>query len=102
MKEELDFILYETMDILGGVSKDYFPVEVVLDKGTFDAITLAPTDENCSQRDITTAAKYLDAINSMLKHGGILLITSCNWTEKELKASFGPGTYESFNEGKVI
>merc|ERR1712098_341436 len=50
----------------------------VTDKGTFDAISLSESaDEN--------KVKYVESVNKMLNFGGLLLITSCNWTESELK-----------------
>jgi hypothetical protein len=90
--------------------------ELALDKGTFDAISLASgavvkeedsededDDEEGSEREkLPTPAqpaseefrknlmsRYAAAVASMLTDEGILLITSCNWTEKELVEGFG-------------
>ena len=49
--------------------------------GTFDAISLSESaDEN--------KVKYVESVNKMLDSDGLLLITSCNWTESELKKHF--------------
>lgn len=58
--------------------------DVVLDKGTFDAISLS--DEllgDGSGRRIYEG--YAENIVGAMKKGGLLVITSCNWTEEELK-----------------
>ena len=56
--------------------------ELVHDKGTFDAISLSA--------DATTACpSYRARVASMVKPGGLLLITSCNWTEEELERWIG-------------
>lgn len=59
--------------------------DVVLDKGTFDAVSLS------SQRDGTgrrICEGYRDRVLQLLRPGGVFLVTSCNWTEAELKGWF--------------
>lgn len=66
--------------------------DLVLDKGTFDAISLsdeasAPAGSHPPQPDqaLTRAhALYPSRTLSMVKPGGFLLVTSCNWTQEEL------------------
>ncbi|KAI1289443.1 Protein-lysine N-methyltransferase efm4 [Halotydeus destructor] len=59
------------------------PFDVVLDKGTYDAICLTP------DADITELrAKYISTITNMLKTSGHFVITSCNWTRDELLKHF--------------
>ncbi|KAI0775210.1 S-adenosyl-L-methionine-dependent methyltransferase [Trametes elegans] len=58
--------------------------DLVLDKGTFDAIALADRDE-CGR---APAEGYPPRIGRVVKPGGFFLITSCNFTEEELKAKF--------------
>ena len=71
-------------------------VQVVLDKGTFDAISLMPSENleekggAMRQRDHKALAKYLASVERLLVSGGTLLITSCNWTETELEKLFAP------------
>ncbi|KAH9945188.1 S-adenosyl-L-methionine-dependent methyltransferase [Epithele typhae] len=58
--------------------------DLVLDKGTMDAIALAEKDgEGKSPAD-----GYPARIGRVVKPGGFFLITSCNFTEEELKAKF--------------
>jgi EEF1A lysine methyltransferase 2 len=67
--------------------------DVVLDKGTFDAISLA---EERLGGDADGEGKrlcegYKDRILPLVKEGGLFLVTSCNWTEEELRRWFGGG-----------
>ncbi|KAJ1923865.1 Protein-lysine N-methyltransferase efm4 [Tieghemiomyces parasiticus] len=59
---------------------------VVLDKGTFDAISLG---EAGSDVEMDPKRRYQRAVSRLLAdgdddHPGVLLITSCNWTQDEL------------------
>ncbi|GLB40325.1 putative S-adenosyl-L-methionine-dependent protein-lysine N- methyltransferase that mono- and dimethylates elongation factor 1- alpha at 'Lys-316' [Lyophyllum shimeji] len=58
--------------------------DLVLDKGTLDAIALGAKDEYGR----SPAARYPGRVNQILRPGGYFLITSCNFTEDELKAQF--------------
>ena len=53
--------------------------DIVLDKGTFDAISLAG-----DARDTRVCERYPDIVRQLIRNGGFLVITSCNWTEEEL------------------
>ncbi|KAF3491608.1 uncharacterized protein GIQ15_01125 [Arthroderma uncinatum] len=53
--------------------------DIVLDKGTFDAVSLSG-ERICE--------KYPGIALELVKKGGFLIITSCNWTESELVAWF--------------
>lgn len=59
--------------------------DVILDKGTFDAISLS-SDTGKDGRRI--CEQYRDNMLPLLRKEGYFLITSCNWTEDELKAWF--------------
>ena len=84
---------------------------LALDKGTFDAICLSSeardepihhpanhddppksTDDSHGQKNSdklqNVAGKYAQAVSSVLSSNGIFLITSCNWTEQELRNGF--------------
>ncbi|EJD49036.1 S-adenosyl-L-methionine-dependent methyltransferase [Auricularia subglabra TFB-10046 SS5] len=58
--------------------------DLLLDKGTYDAIALAPQgDAGRHPKDV-----YPERVARLLKPAGLFLITSCNFTEEELKAQF--------------
>uniref|UniRef100_L2G8G4 S-adenosylmethionine-dependent methyltransferase n=2 Tax=Colletotrichum gloeosporioides species complex TaxID=2707338 RepID=L2G8G4_COLFN len=72
--------------VLNGSQQDGW--DVVLDKGTFDAICLSDEKDAQGRR---ICEGYRGRVLRLVKPGGLLLITSCNWTEEELKAWFeGP------------
>ncbi|KAJ7274277.1 S-adenosyl-L-methionine-dependent methyltransferase [Mycena haematopus] len=58
--------------------------DLLLDKGTFDAIALAEKGPDGK----SPAARYPARVARLLKPGAHFLITSCNFTEDELRASF--------------
>ncbi|KAJ5615796.1 hypothetical protein N7537_000910 [Penicillium hordei] len=53
--------------------------DIVLDKGTFDAVSLA--DDAKSTR---VCERYPDIARRLVRRGGFLIVTTCNWTEEEL------------------
>ncbi|KAF2106134.1 S-adenosyl-L-methionine-dependent methyltransferase [Lophiotrema nucula] len=59
--------------------------DVVLDKGTYDAISLSE-EKDANGRRICEG--YREKVEQLVKRGGRFLITSCNWTEEELKSWF--------------
>ena len=59
--------------------------DVVLDKGTFDAISLNEEKDAEGRR---LCEGYRERVEALIKRGGLLLMTSCNWTEGELKEWF--------------
>lgn len=64
--------------------------DVVLDKGTFDAICLAQDTDEQGRR---ICEQYREKVEPLVKKGGRFLITSCNWTEQELKGWFEGGDF---------
>ncbi|XDG01468.1 hypothetical protein ABKA04_001083 [Annulohypoxylon sp. FPYF3050] len=69
--------------------------DVVLDKGTFDAISLSSETDPATGRRV--AEFYRSRITPLVREGGFFLVTSCNWTEAELRDWFkGPA-----KEGEV-
>lgn len=80
--EMVDILGLDYLNLLNSSPNGLF--SLALDKGTFDAISLAPKDT-----DINPADLYVERVAQMLSTDGILLITSCNWTETELLARFG-------------
>jgi len=76
-KEEIE-INYIVDDILN--TKITTKFNVVLDKGTLDAMALSDNKENVN--------KYISTVPSYLVNGGYFMITSCNFTHDELKSLF--------------
>ncbi|CAE7100682.1 unnamed protein product [Rhizoctonia solani] len=59
--------------------------DLLLDKGTYDAIALSGKSDDGN----TIVSRYPPKVAEALKSGGMFLITSCNFTEEELKEAFG-------------
>jgi len=101
-------IEFEEWDIIsqapGGWVRAGF--DVVLDKGTFDAICLSKEVDAQGHR---ICEGYRDKVEEVVKNGGRFLITSCNWTAEELRGWFeveggklvfeGAAKYPSFTFG---
>merc|ERR550517_162891 len=70
---------FHTLDLLDShqVSNYRDQFRIVVDKGTFDAVSL-------SENSVSDKEKYVESVAAVLQAGGLLLITSCNWTEPEL------------------
>ncbi|KAL7929975.1 S-adenosyl-L-methionine-dependent methyltransferase [Trichoderma chlorosporum] len=57
--------------------------DIILDKGTFDAISLSAPD------GVHPCETYRERLLRLLNpDGGVFLVTSCNWTEPELRSWF--------------
>jgi EEF1A lysine methyltransferase 2 len=110
--EEWDILASGNEQLLDATSSgddeqlDWFPYsmkgfDIVLDKGTFDAISLC--DENYTERDNSTSSadksnhkryskvvqhrvceRYPGITRRLVRPGGFLIVTSCNWTEDEI------------------
>jgi EEF1A lysine methyltransferase 2 len=59
--------------------------DVVLDKGTFDAICLSQEKDTQGRR---ICEGYREKVEGLVKKDGRFLITSCNWTAEELRGWF--------------
>ena len=60
-------------------------MDVVLDKGTYDAISLSPEEAKTKRQE------YTKSVLKLLKRNSIFIIVSCNWTQDELKDHFSDG-----------
>jgi len=72
----------------GNTSSEYclsHSYDIVLDKGTYDAICLNPVDAQKQRRT------YHEAISRLVRSGGLFIVTSCNWTQAELLQQFNTG-----------
>ena len=67
--------------------------DVVLDKGTFDAVSLNGEVDEQGRR---ICEGYRKRVERLVKKGGYVLVTSCNWTEEELGDWFTGGDLEVF------
>lgn len=67
--------------------------DIVLDKGTFDAISL---NDEVDAQGRKVFEGYGRRVEKLMRKGGALLITICNWTEAELKAWFAGGELEMY------
>ncbi|KAF8864092.1 putative S-adenosylmethionine-dependent methyltransferase of the seven beta-strand family [Acephala macrosclerotiorum] len=65
--------------------------DVVLDKGAFDAISLSEEKDGQGRR---ICEGYKERVVPLVRAGGIFLVTSCNWTEEELRGWFEGGELE--------
>ncbi|PNY27235.1 Protein-lysine N-methyltransferase EFM4 [Tolypocladium capitatum] len=62
--------------------------DVVLDKGTFDAISLSDERDAHGRR---LCEGYCARVLRLVRRRGLFLVTSCNWTEEELTTWFARG-----------
>lgn len=86
-------IAYEVLDLL---QRDEIvqtfgdkQFDIVHDKGTYDAISLHP--ENPAEK----RAQYIDNLYNLTSKQGLLILSSCNWTENELCVSLS-GKFELY------
>ncbi|KIJ52547.1 hypothetical protein M422DRAFT_26127 [Sphaerobolus stellatus SS14] len=82
--EMCDFLTQDP-PCLPGMQESVGSWDLLLDKGTFDAIALAEKDASGN----FPADLYPERIVRLLRPRGLFLITSCNFTEDELKEKFG-------------
>lgn len=76
-------ISFRVMDICQSELSTEFRFDFVIDKGTYDAISLCP-DNSKEMRN-----KYIRNVSEiLLKSEGYLGLTSCNWTKEEIGTQF--------------
>ena len=94
-KEDVEFRWWDimTQDPVGVIleGRNEAGWDVVLDKGTFDAISLSEERDAQGRR---ICEGYKQRVVSLIRDGGIFLVTSCNWTEEELSVWFKGGELE--------
>ncbi|EPE32461.1 S-adenosyl-L-methionine-dependent methyltransferase [Glarea lozoyensis ATCC 20868] len=84
-------IAFQHWDILSSPPEDILQAEqtegwdVVLDKGTFDAISLSDEVDAQGRR---VCEGYKGRVMELVRRGGLFLVTSCNWTPAELRGWF--------------
>lgn len=86
-------INYKVIDLLNAQDiNDKFgdkKFDIVHDKGTYDAISLHP-ENPAEKRSI-----YIQSLYDLTSDGGLLILSSCNWTESELCTSLS-GKFELY------
>lgn len=82
---EVEFLQW---DVMGGEEWEEGEFDVVLDKGTFDAVSLSEGVDGLGRRG---CEGYRERVEGLVRKGGLVLVTSCNWTEAELRAWFEGG-----------
>ncbi|KAH0563538.1 hypothetical protein GP486_001894 [Trichoglossum hirsutum] len=85
-EDDVQFVMWDIMHDEPNAS--WAPGEgfdVVLDKGTFDAISLSEGAWKGGQEALNG---YGRRVTKLVRRGGLFLITSCNWTEEELRKIF--------------
>lgn len=94
-----DMISFEVLDLIHDTPDEqpWWPdaaagggFDLVLDKGTFDAISLssATVYDPSINKERRICEVYPAKVLGMVRTGGFLLVTSCNWTEDEVVAWF--------------
>ncbi|KAM0285322.1 hypothetical protein ACHAQH_001511 [Verticillium albo-atrum] len=94
---EWDVLRGDFSTVLDGEQKDGW--SVVLDKGTFDAVCLSSEQDAATGRRVSEG--YRARVLGLVREGGLFLVTSCNWTEDELRAWF-EGAGEVGAGGKLV
>jgi len=80
--KDVQGIQWKTADCLADdITSKLGNFELILDKGTYDAICLGTQNQDCP---VHPSAIYVKNIASLLAKDGLFLITSCNWTKDEL------------------
>lgn len=80
-------VQFEEWDLLKQAPGSWlgYGFDIVLDKGTFDAISLSAEEDAQGRR---VCESYRGRVEPLLKADGRFLITSCNWTADELRGWF--------------
>lgn len=101
-----DKIRFEVLDLLNddprkqhwwptGIKDNNFAqaagFDLVLDKGTFDAVSLSSETINVDGKTMRIHEVFPRIAMSLISPGGFYLITSCNWTEEEVIKWFTTG-----------
>lgn len=101
---EIEFVTWDIMKedpapkVLNGAQAGGW--DIVLDKGTFDAISLSEETDADGKRIFEG---YRERVLALVRDGGLAVVTSCNWTEEELIQWFvGKGEGEGGDRFEVL
>jgi len=94
-------VTFEEWDLLNHQPGEWLGegFDAVLDKGTFDAISLSSETDAQGRR---ICESYREHITPLIKPGQFFIITSCNWTKQEVMNWFvaPDGELQFFDEAK--
>lgn len=96
-KQDQGTITFEHLDLLkdSPEQKSWWPkggFDLVLDKGTFDAVSLSAETVELEGKSVRIVELYPRQVGRMTKIGGFLMVTSVNWTEDEIVRWFTGGS----------
>ncbi|KAI1617492.1 methyltransferase domain-containing protein [Exophiala viscosa] len=105
-EEEISFKILDLIHDTPG-EQEWWPsaeggFDLVLDKGTFDAISLSSATvlDHATNHERRICEMYPAKVLGMVKPGGFLLVTSCNWTEDEVVSWFTNADLRGTTTGK--
>lgn len=84
-EREIEWVKWDIMkeapkpEVLNGEQENGW--DIVVDKGTFDAISLSEERDAEGKR---ICEGYRERVLGLVRRGGVAVVTSCNWTEGEL------------------
>lgn len=61
--------------------------KIAVDKGTYDAISLDPDNAVAKRK------AYLDNVSKIIAQNGLLILTTCNWSETEIIDQISKGRF---------
>lgn len=99
--DDTALVRFDEWDLLTQQPGDWLAqgFDAVLDKGTFDAISLSSDTDSQGRR---ICESYREHITPLVKPGHFFIITSCNWTKDEVMNWFvsPDGELQFFDEVK--
>ena len=91
--KQVGFRVWDVLDEGEGEGLGLGEWDVVLDKGTFDAVSLSGVPG--------VEERYVRRVGTLVVKGGLVLVTSCNWTEGEVRSWFESGGELEYH-GRVV
>lgn len=92
-KDQNMYIAYKVLDLLSSedIEQQFGckKFDVIHDKGTYDAISLHPENAHAKRNE------YITNLHNLAAESGLLILSSCNWTESELCVALA-GKFEKY------
>lgn len=86
----LAFQVENVLDISPDLAKSQF--DVILDKGTYDAIGLSPDQAEPNQK------RYLEVLGSLMSPSGLFILSSVNYTAPKLTSDLAQAGFDLRDE----